>query len=116
MTKKKDPADYKYGKPCTDHLGNKFKTAKDMCVFYGIPESTYMSRKRQGWDLERILTTPPRSYKWRTPGRNMGIHWPDEGQDEEYEEIPGSRICMEFEKKLRRTAGNARGDGTEQIL
>ena len=65
MSQKKNPNDYEYGKPCVDHLGNKFKMVKDMCAYYGITESAYQSRKRRGWELERILTTPVKKYVWR---------------------------------------------------
>lgn len=73
MSTKKNPEDYNYGKPCEDHLGNPFKTMKAMCESYGIPYSTYLRRKKNGWELERILTTPPRGYTWNSPGRNLGM-------------------------------------------
>lgn len=47
-------------KPCTDHLGNQFASLTDMCNHYGIAVQTYYSRKRNGYDLETILTTKER--------------------------------------------------------
>ena len=32
-------------KPCMDHLGNKFNSYKDMCLFYGIYVQTFCYRK-----------------------------------------------------------------------
>lgn len=39
-----------------DHLGNEYKTVKDMCFAYGITLPTYYSRKRNGMSLEERLT------------------------------------------------------------
>ena len=39
-----------------DHLGNEFKTKKEMCDHYGITYQTYIGRKRAGWELKDILT------------------------------------------------------------
>jgi len=41
-----------------DHLGNKFDTLRDMCEKYNIDYVSYRNRVKQGWDLEKILTTP----------------------------------------------------------
>lgn len=91
MSQKKNPDEYKYGKTCEDHLGKKFKT---MCEHYGIPESTYQTRKRNGWELERILTTPPKNYSWHSPYRNMGLPMTkaEKKKYKNYKETPGSRI------------------------
>lgn len=43
---------------CKDHLGNEFDSIKDMCKYWNISNNIYNSRKRYGWDLEKILTTP----------------------------------------------------------
>ena len=44
----------------TDHLGNIYKTEKDMCKHYGITHSTYFHRIHDsGWSKERALTTTP---------------------------------------------------------
>lgn len=101
MSQKKDPKDYQYGKPCEDHLGNKFRTIKDMCIYHGIPPETYQSRKKRGWELERILTTPVKNYVWRNPYRNMGIPLTkaDERRYSGYEEIPGSRSALEVYRR-----------------
>ncbi len=45
-------------KKCTDHLGNEFNTINEMCEHYGIDRFLYRDRKKEGWSLERILTTP----------------------------------------------------------
>lgn len=44
-------------KECTDHLGNKFSTVREMCDFYDIGESTYRWRLKKGWSLEQTLTS-----------------------------------------------------------
>lgn len=45
----------------TDHLGKKYNTVKSMCDSYGITTSVYTNRKKLGWNLEKILTTPTKS-------------------------------------------------------
>ena len=43
----------------TDHLGNEFKSIKDMCEFHHIPSKIYDNRvNRQQWSMEKALTTP----------------------------------------------------------
>lgn len=54
---------YSNVKPIQDHHGMNFRTIVDMCDNYGIGYSTYNNRKRIGWSLERILTTPVRDYE-----------------------------------------------------
>jgi hypothetical protein len=44
---------------CTDHLGNEFDSKAEMTRYWGISTGTLLSRERYGWDLEKILTTPP---------------------------------------------------------
>lgn len=46
-----------------DHLGNEFKGVREMYLHYGLNESIYYQRKRQGQSLEKILTTPVRLQK-----------------------------------------------------
>ena len=41
-----------------DHLGNRFKTQKEMAEHWGVPLNTYIHRKHQGWSLKDILSTP----------------------------------------------------------
>lgn len=41
-----------------DHLGNKYETKKVMCSHYGLCVNTYDHRRKQGWGLERALTSP----------------------------------------------------------
>lgn len=43
-----------------DHLGNKYKDVRTMANSYGLKYNTYVMRRRRGWSLERILTTPTR--------------------------------------------------------
>lgn len=49
---------HKYHNEYIDHLGNKYKTLTIMISKYNISMGTYVHRKSQGWDIERILTTP----------------------------------------------------------
>lgn len=46
-----------------DHLGYSFKGVREMYLHYGLNESLYYQRKRQGMSLEKILTTPRRIQK-----------------------------------------------------
>ena len=39
----------------TDHLGNKFKNVKEMCDFYKVKTTTYLSRLAMGWTLREAL-------------------------------------------------------------
>lgn len=41
-----------------DHLGNGFNSEREMGEYYGIPYGTFTARKRKGWSIEKILTTP----------------------------------------------------------
>lgn len=48
----------------TDHLGNEFKSIKEMCEFHHIPSKTYDHRvNRHHWSMEKALTTPLRVNK-----------------------------------------------------
>ena len=47
-----------------DHEGRKFKNNEDMCNYYGIKKSTYLARRRRGWDIKKALT-------YRTPQQNL---------------------------------------------
>lgn len=43
----------------TDHLGNEFKSIKEMCEFHHIPSKIYDHRvNRLHWSMEKALTTP----------------------------------------------------------
>lgn len=44
--------------PCQDHLGNQYNSQTDMARAYGLTKEQFIARKRMGWDVERILTTP----------------------------------------------------------
>lgn len=46
-----------------DHLGQEFKTIREMYLHYGLNESVYYQRKRIGMSLEDILSTPIRKQK-----------------------------------------------------
>ena len=40
----------------TDHLGNEFKSIKDMCEFHHIPSKIYDNRvNRHHWSMEKAL-------------------------------------------------------------
>ena len=39
-----------------DHLGNEYRTIKDLCQRYGIRPDTYCQRRKRGWSLEETLT------------------------------------------------------------
>ena len=43
-------------KVCTDHLGNVYSSKGEMLKAYYISRQTFLSRKKKGWDLEKILT------------------------------------------------------------
>ena len=38
-----------------DHLGNKFKTKKEMCEYWGTNYTTYQNRQAKGWSLRESL-------------------------------------------------------------
>lgn len=42
-------------KPCKDHLGNEYPRQKDMLAAYGVSQTHFTWRKRQGWSLEECL-------------------------------------------------------------
>ena len=44
---------------CTDHLGNKFDSGKEMCDHWNISYPTYTHRIQLNWSQEKALTTPP---------------------------------------------------------
>lgn len=44
--------------PCQDHLGNHYNSQAEMARAYGLTKEQFIARKRNGWDIERILTTP----------------------------------------------------------
>ena len=41
-----------------DHLGNRYGTLQEMCNAWGIELYNYERRRRKGWTMEEILTTP----------------------------------------------------------
>lgn len=45
----------------TDHLGNQFNSVASMLNNWGITIGAYNSRRKRGWSLEKILTTPIKS-------------------------------------------------------
>lgn len=49
--------------PAEDHLGNKFPSENEMCKFWGIPRTTYRLHIKQGWSVEKALTTKKRDIK-----------------------------------------------------
>lgn len=45
-------------KAVKDHLGNNYKSITAMCKHYNITRSAYNNRIKNGWNLEKVLTTP----------------------------------------------------------
>ena len=44
------------GKSCTDHLGNKFETYKDMCCYHGVDVDIFYYRKNKlNLSIEKCL-------------------------------------------------------------
>ena len=43
-------------KPCVDHLGNRYDSAKEMCDAWGVDQTTYSRRVKKGWTVEDALT------------------------------------------------------------
>ena len=41
---------------CTDHLGNTFNSIREMCDYWGITDTTYHFRLKQGYTKEEALT------------------------------------------------------------
>lgn len=54
------PIEEKVTKLVCDHLGNEFKTVKEMCKYYKILPSTFRYRIDKGWELEKALTIQSR--------------------------------------------------------
>lgn len=48
-----------------DHKGNSFDSIDSMLKAYNIPKKTYISRKRQKWTLEKILTTQIKEFEYK---------------------------------------------------
>ena len=55
---KKDNHRGNKGKECTDHLGNKYKSLKDMAKAYGKTPQLIYNRLTLGWGIEKALMTP----------------------------------------------------------
>lgn len=53
LTKEKT---YGGGRACKDHLGNEYRSIKEMCLFWNIDRGIVYQRLRAGWSLERALT------------------------------------------------------------
>ena len=58
------------GKPCTDHLGNKYKSKSEMARTYGLTPAGLESRLNSGMDLATALTAPRR----KGPGKPCEDH------------------------------------------
>lgn len=41
-----------------DHLGNVYKSERDMCEHFGIDSGTYRTRIKSGWSMKQALETP----------------------------------------------------------
>ena len=61
-------------KPSTyvDHLGNEYDGFYKMLYAYGITTGCYYGRKKKGWSLEQILTTPMKRVMDKEPDRVKG--------------------------------------------
>lgn len=46
-----------------DHLGNKFRSKAELCKYYGIGYGLFEGRIKNGWSLEKALTTKTRKSK-----------------------------------------------------
>ena len=56
------PSQNNKNKIFTDHLGNQFSSLHELCKQYNINKGIYQSRKKNGWSLEKILTTPNKNH------------------------------------------------------
>lgn len=45
-------------KNIVDHLGNKFRTKREMYKYWNIPKTTVIARLKRGWSLKDALETP----------------------------------------------------------
>ena len=43
---------------CRDHLGNEYPSLTELSKAYGIPYVSLQRRLKEGWEMERALTTP----------------------------------------------------------
>lgn len=50
-------------KSIKDHTGKEFKSVSAMCKHWGIKQNTYNARIKQGWSVEKTLTTATKSIK-----------------------------------------------------
>jgi len=50
-------------RPCTDPLGNKFKSKTEMCEFYHVSNNSYYSRLKYGWSEKEALGIEKRKSK-----------------------------------------------------
>ena len=41
---------------CADHLGQTFRSKKDMCDHWRMPRHIYFRRIKEGWSIEEALT------------------------------------------------------------
>lgn len=76
------------GKKCVDHLGNEFKSIKEMCAANNIPYTLYFSRVKCGMSLEDIFTKPQMSIEMHS-GKKCKDHLGNE-----YESI--SKMCRTY--------------------
>ena len=54
-----------------DHLENEHESISAMCRAYNLPRAVYDGRRRRGWTMEQILTTP---VKLKAPRQNVTDH------------------------------------------
>lgn len=62
----------------TDHLGNKFYSATEMCLFWNVSQTAYYERiGRHGMSIEKALTTPYKSRIITDPEGNTFLNTVD---------------------------------------
>lgn len=56
-----------------DHLGNEYESLAAMLLHYGITRASYRARKKRGWGLEKILTTPMKKCLTKEPSKVANV-------------------------------------------
>ena len=62
-------------KKIVDHKGNEYPSIAAMCKAHNISYLTYINRKKIGWDLETILTTPIIEKKGKEIEDHLGMKY-----------------------------------------
>lgn len=56
---------------CVDHEGNRFRSAFDMCCYWGLGYTTYLYRRKRGYSLEKALTKKVKHKKIKNNENNQ---------------------------------------------